>query len=50
MSTAISHAAYEIKLVGDPSTVANKIKALLKDGPLLLAQEHRWSVLLPEAL
>ena len=49
-TTATVNARHEVLLHGNPSSPPSIAKALAEDYPLLLAAEHRWATLLPDAL
>ena len=50
MTGIATSARYAVNYVGNPTTDATTMKALVEDGPLLLAKEHSLVQLLPDAL
>ena len=50
MTGTATSARYAVNYVGNPTTDAATMKALVEDGPLLLAKEHSLVQLLPDAL
>ena len=49
-SSAMNISNYAIKFTGNPSTDAAKAKSLKQDGPLMIANDHVWAKMLPDAL
>ena len=46
----VTHAKYAFNFVGAPGDDAARALALANNGPLLVAQDHMWSAMLPDAL
>ena len=50
MIHAVTSSRYQLKLVGNPRTTADKLEALADGGPLLIATDHVAALMLPDAL